>query len=54
LGIGKGMLEPERAHNELQLLARETTADLVKANEELLESTERRRVEAALRESEQR
>ena len=48
------MLEQQRAHNEPQLLVRERTADLVKANEKLqLETTERRRVEAALRENEQ-
>jgi len=49
------MLELERAHNELELLVREKTADLAKVNEDLhLEITERNRAEAALRESEER
>jgi len=48
-------LELERAHNELELLVREKTADLAKVNNELqLEITERNRAEAALRESEER
>ncbi len=48
-------MELERAHNELELLVREKTADLAKVNEDLhLEITERKRAEAALRESEER
>ena len=48
-------MELERAHNELELLVREKTADLAKVNEDLhLEITERNRAEAALRESEER
>ena len=48
-------MELERAHNELELLVREKTADLAKVNEDLhLEITEHNRAEAALRESEER
>jgi PAS domain S-box-containing protein len=55
LEIGKEMLELKRTHNELELRVRERTADLAKVNEELqLEITERERVEAALREAEER